>query len=124
MRMPLTRSFKEFVEIRIERDPKFRQALFQEAVQTLIEGDVETAKSVLRNYINATIGFPALAKATGMPPKSLMRMFGPKGNPTAVNLFGVIVALQERTGVHLEVRAVAAWRTQRSRRGAARAHIG
>jgi hypothetical protein len=67
MRMPLTRSFKEFVEIRIERDPKFRQALFAEAVQTLIEGDVETAKSVLRDYINATIGFPALAKATGMP---------------------------------------------------------
>jgi hypothetical protein len=66
--MPLTRSFKEFVGIRIERDPKFRQALFQEAVQTLIEGEVETAKSVLRDCINATIGFPALAKATRMPP--------------------------------------------------------
>jgi DNA-binding phage protein len=106
--MPLTRSFKEFVKSRIERDPKFRQALFQEAVQMLIEGDVDTAKSVLRDYINATIGFPALAEATRMPPKSLMRMFGPKGNPTAVNLFGVIVALQDKTGVHLEVRAVAA----------------
>jgi hypothetical protein len=74
--MPLTRSFKEFVKSRIERDAKFRQALFQEAVQTLIEGDVDTAKAVLRDYINATIGFPALAKATGTPPKSLMRMFG------------------------------------------------
>ena len=105
--MPLTRSFKEFVKSRIERDPKFRQALFQEAVQMLIEGDVDTAKSVLRDYINATIGFPALAEATRMPPKSLMRMFGPKGNPTAVNLFSVIVALQDKTGVHLEVRAVA-----------------
>ena len=106
--MPLTRSFKEFVKSRIEQDSKFRQALFQEAVQALIEGDVDTAKSVLRDYINATIGFPALAKMTKMPAKSLMRMFGPKGNPTAVNLFGVIVALQEKTGVHLEVRAVAA----------------
>jgi DNA-binding phage protein len=105
--MPLTRSFKEFVKSRIEQDPKFRQALFQEALQTLMEGDVDTAKSVLRDYINATIGFPALAKVTKMPPKSLMRMFGPKGNPTAVNLFGVIVALQVKTGVHLEVRAVA-----------------
>ncbi len=104
--MPLTRSFKEFVKSRIERDPKFRQALFQEAVQMLIEGDVETAKAVLRDYINATIGFPALAEATKMSPKSLMRMFGRNGNPTAVNLFGVIVALQEKTGVHLEVRAV------------------
>jgi len=105
--MPLTRSFKEFVKSRIERDPKFRQALFQEAVQTLIEGDVDTAKAALRDYINATIGFPALAEATEMPPKSLMRMFGPKGNPTAVHLFGVIVALQDKTGVHLQVRAVA-----------------
>jgi DNA-binding phage protein len=105
--MPLTRSFKEFVKSRIERDPQFRQTLFQEAVQTLIEGDVETAKAVLRDYINATIGFPTLAEATKMPPKSLMRMFGPKGNPTAVNLFGVIAALQDKTGVHLQVRAVA-----------------
>ena len=105
--MPLSRSFKNFVKSRIEEDPKFRQALFQEAVQTLIEGDVATAKSVLRDYINASIGFPALGKVTKMPPKSLMRMFGPKGNPTAVNLFGVIVALQNKTGVHLEVHAVA-----------------
>jgi DNA-binding phage protein len=105
--MPLSRNFKSFVKSRIEEDPKFRQALFQEAVQTLIEGDVATAKSVLRDYINATIGFPALAKVTKMPSKSLMRMFGPKGNPTAVNLFGVIVALQNKTGVHLEVHAVA-----------------
>lgn len=105
--MPLTRNFKEFVKSRIERDPKFRQALFQEAVQTLIEGDVETAKSVLRDYVNATIGFAALAEVTRMSPKSLVRMFGPKGNPTAVNLFCVIVALQDKTGVHLKVRAVA-----------------
>jgi len=79
--MALTRSFKDFIKRRIETDAAFRQALFQEAVQTLIEGDIDTAKAVLRDYINATIGFPALAAATGTPPKSLMRMFGPKGNP-------------------------------------------
>jgi hypothetical protein len=71
------------------------------------DGDVDIAKSVLRDYVNATIGFPARAEATGMPPKNLMRMLGPKGNPTAVNLFGVIAALQDKTGVHIEVRAVA-----------------
>src|SRR5450631_4486688 len=105
--MPLTRSFKAFVKSRIEQDAKFRQALFQEAVQTLIDGDVDTAKAVLRDYIDATIGFPALGKATRMPPKSVMRMFGPKSNPTAVNLFAIIVALQESMRVHLRVRAVA-----------------
>jgi DNA-binding phage protein len=105
--MVLTRSFKTFIKAKIDSDPKFRQALFQEAVQTLIAGDANTARAVLRDYINATIGFAALAKATGTPPKSLMRMFGPQGNPTAANLSGVISALQKKTGVHLEVRAIA-----------------
>ena len=104
--MPLTRSFKEFVKARIAREPEFAQVLFQEAVQTLIDGDVKTAKAVLRDYINATIGFDKLAKATRTPAKSLMRMFGPRGNPTAANLSGVISALQAKTGVRIEVRAL------------------
>jgi DNA-binding phage protein len=106
--MVLTVNFRDHVKARIEADPDFRAALLQEAVQTLIEGDIGTARTVLRDFINATIGFAALAKATGIPPKSLMRMFGPKGNPTAANLFGVIRVLQKKTGVHLEVRASAA----------------
>jgi len=106
--MVLTRSFKDHIKAKIQSDPEFREALFQEAVQTLIEGDVDTARTVLRDFINATIGFPALAKATGIPPKSLMRMFGPSGNPTAANLSDVIRVLQKKTGVHLEVRATAA----------------
>ena len=105
--MVLTRSFKDFITSKIESDPEFRQALFQEAVQTLISGDADTARAVLRDYINATIGFAALAKATGTPVKSLMRMFGPKGNPTADNLSNVIGVLQKKTGVRLEVRAKA-----------------
>ena len=60
-----------------------------------------------RAYINATIGFEKLATALDRPPKSLMRMFGPNGNPTAENLLSVIGVLQAETGVHLEVRAVA-----------------
>ncbi len=76
-------------------------------MQTLIEGDVDTARAVLRAYINATIGFAKLAAATGTPVKSLMRMFGPGGNPTAANLSDVIRVLQKKTGVHLEVRATA-----------------
>jgi DNA-binding phage protein len=104
--MALTRSFKETVQARAISDASFRQALFQEAVQLLLEGDISTGRSILRDYINATIGFESLAEATQTPPKSLMRMFGPKGNPTVANLFAVINALQNRTGVHLEVRAV------------------
>ena len=88
--MPLTRNFNDLVKSRVEADPAFRRALFQQAVQTMLDGDVATAKSVLRDYINATIGFARLSLATQTPAKSLMRMFGRQGNPTAANLLGVI----------------------------------
>lgn len=105
--MPLTRSFKETVRARAARDPAFRAALFTEAIQILLAGDLETAKVALRAYINATIGFEELADITGMPAKSLMRMFGPKGNPQAKHLFDIVAALQEQTGVRLQVKASA-----------------
>jgi hypothetical protein len=105
--MPLTRNFRETVQARAERDPAFRKALFQEAVQALLQGDTADGRAALRAYINATIGFDRLGKVLGRPPKSLMRMFGPDGNPTAENLLGVISALQAETGVHLKIRAVA-----------------
>lgn len=103
---PLTRDFRGTVRARAERDPAFRKALFQEAVQALLQGNVDDGRTMLRAYINATIGFERLGKVLGRPQKSLMRMFGPDGNPTAENLLGVISALQEETGVYLEIRAV------------------
>ena len=103
--MALTRDFKETVQARARRDPAFRQALLQEALETMLAGDLETGKAVLRDYINATIGFEELGRATGTPPKSLMRMFGPRGNPQASNLFAVLGHLQKHGGFHLAVRA-------------------
>ncbi len=104
--MVLTRDFKETIQARVERDPAFREALLKEGVECLLSGDVETGKTVLRDYINATIGFEALGDLTDKSPKSLMRMFGPKGNPQARNLFEIIGYLQERDGVHFEIRTV------------------
>ena len=104
--MGLTQEFKSTVRARVQRDPAFREALLRDGVECLIGGDVETGKAVLRDYINATLGFEGLAALTDKSPKSLMRMFGPKGNPQARNLFEVIGCLQAREGVRLEVRAV------------------
>jgi DNA-binding phage protein len=106
--MPVTRSFNVTLRERATRNPGFRAVLFGEAVQALLAGDLDTAKAALRAYINATIGFEKLAAATGTPVKSLMRMFDPKGNPTAANLSEVIRVLQKKTRVNLEVRASAA----------------
>jgi DNA-binding phage protein len=103
--MPLSRSFKETVKERIDEDPAFRDALLAEGIDALLSGEVEVGKIILRDYVNATIGFAGLAGATGIPAKSLMRMFGPTGNPSARNLFSVIRALQQTSGASLTVRA-------------------
>lgn len=101
--MPLTREFKETIQARIERDPDFREELLREGVECLLSGDLDTGKAVLRDYINATIGFEKLSDLTHKPPKSLMRMLGPKGNPQARNLFEVIGHLQKAEGLRFEL---------------------
>jgi hypothetical protein len=112
--MALTRDFKETIRARAQRDRAFRSELLREGTQCLLSGDVETGKTVLRDYINATVGFEALGAATRKSPKSLMRMLGPRGNPQARNLFEIIEYLQKHEGVHLEVRSVLAVRPPQS----------
>jgi len=104
--MPLTREFRVTIRQRLERDPGFREALLEERVQCLLAGEVDVGKSVLRDYVNATIGFQELGGLTEKSPKSLMRMLGPNGNPQARNLFEIICCLQQHEGLHLKVRAV------------------
>ena len=102
--MALTRPFKETVLARVREDAAFRDALLKEGIDALLAGDLEIGKSILRDYINATIGFERLSEETGTPSKSLMRMFGPAGNPNARNLFSVIRELQRASGVSFRVR--------------------
>jgi hypothetical protein len=103
--MPLTRSFKETLLEDIRTNADFREALLREAIDVLLAGELEIGKAVLRDYINATIGFEKLGAKVKIPPKSLMRMFGPKGNPQAKNLFAVIGILQKDAGLELHVAA-------------------
>lgn len=102
--MPLTKDFKDTVKARMERSPKFRRAVLREAIECLLSGDIDTGKTMLRDYINGTIGFEELGDRTQTPAKSLMRMLSPKGNPQARNLFDVIAQLQQAEGVHFQVR--------------------
>jgi hypothetical protein len=96
-------SFKELVQGHIKTDKKFAEALLREGVDAMLSGDIESGKTILRDYIKATVGFEKLGAATDTPPKSLIRMFGPRGNPQAKNLFSVIGYLQKRAGVRLHV---------------------
>ena len=103
--MALTKSFKDLVQRRVSHDPEFAAALLREGIDTMLTGDVDTGKAILRDYIKATVGFEKLGEATATPPKSLIRMFSPRGNPQARNLFGIIGYLQKQAGVELHVAA-------------------
>ena len=105
--MPLTRSFRETIAEQLA-GPDFRREFLREAVSNMVAGDLDTAKSVLREYINGTVGFVALGQALSKSPKSLMRMLSPEGNPQARNLLDMVACLQRLGGTVLEVRATAA----------------
>ena len=103
---PNTAPIQDMLRDRIQREPEFVGDLLKEVVECLLQSDVIPAQLLLRDVTNCTIGFPALARETGIMEKSLMRMLSVKGNPQAKNLFAIIDALQRLNGFQLEVRAV------------------
>ena len=106
--MVLTRDSKQTVIDRAKRDPSFVKALLDEAVTLFLNGEPETARLVLRDLVNATIGFEQLATATGKPAKSLHRMLSTSGNPSMDNLSMILRVLGKRLRVKLSGRAVKA----------------
>jgi len=113
--MPLTLEFKEIFKASIDHDPAFGHELLCNAVQCLLDNDLATGRAILRNYVNATIGFRQLAQAIGGQEKSLMRMLSPGGSPVAANLFRVIHELQRFNRVRLEVSAIASKTSARAK---------
>jgi DNA-binding phage protein len=105
---PIGRPFDEIVQTRALREPAYADGLLQEAVQAMLAGDLDVARSLIRDVIKGSIGYAELSKRTGTPEKSLVRMFGPKGNPTVANLFGVLAQLQRHSGVTIQVEVVPA----------------
>jgi DNA-binding phage protein len=106
--MALTRDFKITVMERVERDPAFAHALPDEAATLFLNGEAETARPILRDLVNATLGFEQLAQVTDKPSTSLHRMLSSKGNPSMDNLVAIFGAVRQRLGVYLEVRTVQA----------------
>ena len=102
--MALTRNFKQTIQERAERDPDFAAHLMHEAVTSFLHGDPHTARIILRELVNATIGFEPLAQALDKPSKSLHRMLSPKGNPTMDSLTQIFAALQQKLDLNVEVK--------------------
>jgi len=106
--MPLTRDFRQTVLARIEEDPAFARALLDEAATLFLNGDPMTARLVLRDLVNATVGFERIAQLTGRPAKSLHRMLSLNGNPGMDNLEAIFDVLRDALRVEIEVHAIGA----------------
>jgi DNA-binding phage protein len=104
--MTLTRDFKQTIVERVERDPAFARALLDEAATLFLSGEPDAARLVLRDLVNATVGFESLAELTHKPSKSLHRMLSPKGNPSMDNLAAIFGAVQNWLKVTCDVRVV------------------
>ncbi|MDP3852204.1 DNA-binding protein [Phenylobacterium sp.] len=106
--MALTRDFKQTVTERVAREPEFAKALLDEAAMLFLNGEPETARLILRDLVNATVGFEGLAKETDRPSKSLHRMLSSGGNPSMDNLSAIFGAVRRQLGVQIEAHAVKA----------------
>jgi DNA-binding phage protein len=106
--MALTRRFRQTLVERVQRDPEFARALLDEAATLFLNGEPHTARLILRDLVNATVGFEELAVETAKPAKSLHRMLSKQGNPTMDNLAAILGAVRRRLGVQIQVRAVKA----------------
>ena len=106
--MALTRDFKQSVVERVQRDPAFARAMLDEAATLFLSGEPRTARLILRDLVNATMGFERLAVATATPAKSLHRMLTEKGNPGMDNLAAIFGAVRKALGVEIEAHTVEA----------------
>lgn len=104
--MSITRNFQESIAEKSQQDSKFAEALFDEAISLLLEGETKTARLILRDLVNATIGFEKLADKIALPSKSLHRMLSAAGNPTMNNIALILTALRQELKVDIEVKVL------------------
>jgi DNA-binding phage protein len=106
--MALTRDFKQSIVERVQRAPEFAKAPLDEAATLFLNGEADTARLVLRDLVDATVGFEALAAETPKPAKSLLRMLSKKGNPTMDSLAAILSVVRKKLGVEIQARTVEA----------------
>lgn len=104
--MALTRDFKETVKERAARDPAFAKVMLDDAATAFLNGEPNVARLILRDLVNASVGFEDLATETNRPCKSLHRMLSEKGNPSMDNLAAIIDAVRKHLGVTFQAHVV------------------
>lgn len=90
------------VKERAARDPAFAKAMLDEAATAFLNGEPHVARLILRDLVNASVGFEDLAVETNRPSKSLHRMLSEKGNPSMDNLAAIFGMVSRRLGVQFK----------------------
>lgn len=98
--MTLNRDSQETIAARANADPAFTKALLDEAATLYLEGDVDTAKTVLHTVIRVTIGYEHLAEQITKPRRSLQRMLSRSGRLTMRNLAAIFQTLKDARHVN------------------------
>ncbi len=102
----LSIGYNETINARLHNDPDYATALLDEAISLFLNGEPNAARLILRDIVNATVGFENLAIETNKPSKSLHRMLSAKGNPTMNNLTRIITILSKHLNVNIEVHTI------------------
>jgi DNA-binding phage protein len=103
----LTQDFKQTIVERVRREPEFARAMLDEAATAFLNDEPDMARLILRDLVNATVGFEELAIQTGKPAKSLHRMLSKDGNPAMDNLAAILGVIRKRLGVDIQAHNVA-----------------
>ncbi len=108
------REIIETITARVQSEPAFARALLQQSTSLLLQGEPHTAKLLLRDLVNASIGFEQLARDMDKPSKSLHRMLSATGNPTLSHVSAMLAAISAHLGVEIQTRVKPAQSTYHS----------
>ena len=100
-----TVKFDAAIKKMVENKPEIGTQMLEDAINAFLSSDLNEARVLLRQYVNATLGFKELARLTGKQDKNLMRALSTNGNPTMATFVEILGALQKASGVTLTAHA-------------------
>jgi len=99
-------SYNDSLKKLVDENPEMGQQMLEGAVNALFQGEIDEGRILLRQYINATLGFAELGRRLDKDPKNIMRSLGPKGNPTLTNLMAMIQACASAQKMEIQAHVV------------------
>jgi DNA-binding phage protein len=100
------RDFENSGALRAKNTPAFARTLLQETVVLFINGEPESARLILRDLVNTTVGCEALADEIHKPAKSLHRMLSKSGSPTMANVSTILAVITRALKVEVRAKTV------------------